>query len=475
MNNSAFNVPTAISSLPTLISSIDLSTVSDDTHLRDLLRSIRTCQRSLDGLAMKVVSRADQLESRGSGVSGLDISLDLGQVSAQQARTETKRSKTIVAIPSLLEAVVSGDTSSEHVDSVAKHFNKLTDEQKNRLDQAEIVEAATSMPADTFNNHMKRVVDKIRDDYGLKDTVEKQKASEFRHWFNKKTGMGVFSGQLDPIRYEAFSNAIDAHTNTLAITTTKSDGKTDKKTISKDPNLAASALFELVTSSRSIKQRLPHISVIVDQKTLETGCHQNSVRQTAIGTELPPETIERLCCDSVLQKVVHDNKNIPINVGRKYRTATDAQWTAIKSIYTECAWSNCDRRLNWCQLHHIKEWETGGPTNLNNLVPLCSQHHHKVHEGKWTIKLKPDRTLKIWKPDGKHWTITDPPTREPNQKFKNTVDSGIGEISSSNMKDPGIDETGIDEKRDSGIGAVEDSQVDETNFGETKDPCLQLI
>lgn len=32
--------------------------------------------------------------------------------------------------------------------------------------------------------------------------------------------------------------------------------------------------------------------------------------------------------------------------------------------------------------------------------PLCSRHHHLVHEGAWTIHLAPDRTLTTTRPDG---------------------------------------------------------------------------
>jgi hypothetical protein len=41
-------------------------------------------------------------------------------------------------------------------------------------------------------------------------------------------------------------------------------------------------------------------------------------------------------------------------------------------------------------------------SDLANLVPLCSRHHHAVHEGQWTIKLLPDRTLRVFRPDGAH-------------------------------------------------------------------------
>ena len=43
-----------------------------------------------------------------------------------------------------------------------------------------------------------------------------------------------------------------------------------------------------------------------------------------------------------------------------------------------------------CNVHHIDYWENGGPTDLNNMVPLCSRHHHAAHEGGWKLKLDPE-------------------------------------------------------------------------------------
>jgi predicted restriction endonuclease len=43
-----------------------------------------------------------------------------------------------------------------------------------------------------------------------------------------------------------------------------------------------------------------------------------------------------------------------------------------------------------CSIHHIDYWENGGPTDLDNLIPLCSRHHHKAHEGGWKLSLNPN-------------------------------------------------------------------------------------
>ena len=54
--------------------------------------------------------------------------------------------------------------------------------------------------------------------------------------------------------------------------------------------------------------------------------------------------------------------------------------------------------------------EHGGLTDLVNLLPLCHKHHHLVHEGAWQLKLLPDRTLKIYRPNGEHSETVPPPT-----------------------------------------------------------------
>ena len=75
--------------------------------------------------------------------------------------------------------------------------------------------------------------------------------------------------------------------------------------------------------------------------------------------------------------------------------------------------------VNHCQFHHIIPWEQGGPTDLDNLIPLCSKHHHLVHEGMWSIHLTPERAIVWTQPDGQtyfdgHTTdrIPRPPARE---------------------------------------------------------------
>jgi hypothetical protein len=58
-----------------------------------------------------------------------------------------------------------------------------------------------------------------------------------------------------------------------------------------------------------------------------------------------------------------------------------------------CRVPGCDRR-RWLEIHHVRHWEDGGPTDTANLVALCSRHHRLHHLGHLGISGSADR------PDG---------------------------------------------------------------------------
>lgn len=69
-------------------------------------------------------------------------------------------------------------------------------------------------------------------------------------------------------------------------------------------------------------------------------------------------------------------------------------------MYPTCAFPGCDTGFNNCEIHHLLPFELGGNTDLDNLLPLCSRHHHVIHEPGWQLTLADDRTLTVHQPDG---------------------------------------------------------------------------
>lgn len=387
-----------IRKLPAALTSYDVTGFCE-ADLKSALADIRLAQRSLDGAVLRLGARANVLARSGQAAPAEETVRGAGAISARQARREADRAKAAESMPTLTDAACAGEISGEHIDAMARHTAKLSDDQRSRLDHAALIERAKELPVESFDRLLRREIRRATTDGGLADTAAKQAASELRHWFDHEAGMGKIFATLDPELYERISSAIDRKTASMATVI----GET------KTGNLAARALGELVGSGGNGRPQTPAVNVHVDYETFTAGAHPDSLCQTEGGHDIAVESVRRMCCDATVRRVVFDERGVPLDVGRKIRTAGDGQWAALKAMYANCAWDGCIAPVGWCQAHHIHEWERGGATDLDNLIPLCSQHHHRVHEGQWEIKLLADRSLKIYRPDGRlHTTVPTP-------------------------------------------------------------------
>ncbi len=100
-----------------------------------------------------------------------------------------------------------------------------------------------------------------------------------------------------------------------------------------------------------------------------------------------------------------------LNLGRSTRLANRAQRRALRALYPCCAMPGCTIGFDHTQPHHIVWWEHGGTSNFDNLVPLCSRHHHLAHEGGWHLRLDASRMLRITYPGGTTETTAPPGSR----------------------------------------------------------------
>jgi len=97
---------------------------------------------------------------------------------------------------------------------------------------------------------------------------------------------------------------------------------------------------------------------------------------------------ELVTCDADLTPVIVDHHGVPLALGRTTRLASDDQRIALTIRDTCCVM--CGRPAQWCQAHHIKFWEHGGHTDLNNLALVCGECHRLVHHGDWQLIMGDD-------------------------------------------------------------------------------------
>ncbi|WP_257886189.1 HNH endonuclease signature motif containing protein [Rhodococcoides fascians] len=97
---------------------------------------------------------------------------------------------------------------------------------------------------------------------------------------------------------------------------------------------------------------------------------------------------ELVTCDADLTPVIVDHHGVPLALGRTTRLASDDQRIALTIRDTCCVM--CGRPAQWCQAHHIKFWEHGGHTDLNNLALVCGECHRLIHHGDWQLIMGDD-------------------------------------------------------------------------------------
>jgi HNH endonuclease len=99
-----------------------------------------------------------------------------------------------------------------------------------------------------------------------------------------------------------------------------------------------------------------------------------------------------------------------LNLGRSTRHPNRAQRRTLRGLYPICAIPGCGVVYDSCDLHHVIWWLNNGRTDLANLLPLCSKHHHAVHDRGWQLTLDKNRNLTVMLPDGTTMS-TGPPKR----------------------------------------------------------------
>jgi len=130
------------------------------------------------------------------------------------------------------------------------------------------------------------------------------------------------------------------------------------------------------------------------------------------GRSVAPTVGNRLCCDPRIAVLVEDSRGTVLGSGRQTRLVSRKLRRALeRRDRRQCQFPGCaaHRRLH---AHHIIHWSRDGPTELWNLILVCSFHHHVVHEGGWNVDPK---THAFVKPDG---SIADPC---PTQRFRGSA------------------------------------------------------
>jgi hypothetical protein len=334
------------------------------------------------------------------------------------AANTLERAATLDAAPTLAGMLDEAAITAAHVDVVTRNTKDLDDRQRreliDRCDQLASV-AATATPAE-FARTIRLERNRILADDGMDRLQRQRRDTSLRSWVDNE-GMYHLHGRFDPVTGVRLAARLESAVETLFAEQTPDTSPTDP--VLRQHHLRALALDRLLTDGgeqtggvTGRRGRPEFVAVInVDQPNGAGG----PVIDWAIPVEIPQRVLAELVSAADVHAVVVRNGVVihapgALDLGRTTRLANQAQRRALRGLYATCAIAGCSTHYDRCKLHHIIWWRNGGNTDLDNLLPLCSHHHHKVHDASWQLQLDSHRQLTITYPDG---TVrnTGPPTR----------------------------------------------------------------
>jgi hypothetical protein len=394
--------------------------------IESALVAVRRVRAWADAQEAALVCRLTELSSFPAGAIA-----DAGKCSLHDANRTKERAETLSRTPGLAGALDDGDITARHVDAVTRGAKQLDDERRReelfeRLD--DLVDVAAAATAEQFERRVKLEIRQLQSDDGDARLTRQRRSVRASSWTDAE-GMWNLRGRFDPITGVELAAALDRTVQRLFSETTPELCPSDA--IEKQRFLAGHALARLVRGAASVSSTgssadspagssadspagssagssarcgvgSPEYVVVIDADAAD---QPGPVAEWPIPVEVPASVLAHLAVEAEINAVVVRNGVVlyapgMLDLGRSTRLASRDQRRALRAMYRSCAIPGCGVRFDRCKVHHIDWWRHGGLTDLDNLVPVCVEHHARIHHDDWKVELGSRRELTVRFPDG---------------------------------------------------------------------------
>lgn len=371
--------------------------LDDVDECRRELEFIRAARGVLDAREITVLERLDELSAEHPSVYPDDEYRNATRSSMNAAHRVRRRANVCSEIPEIAASLNAGTTVGDRLDAIGRAASRLDGEERVRFAARgqELADAATTLHNSDFRRTLERILREVRVD-DARSELDRQRRNTRLRWWNDDDGMWCVFGRFDPVNGALLEGRlrrqIERMFHSSAPETTPADPR------ERSQHLAALAFVQLAEGTTP--GAVADVTVVIDERTLREGRpHESTIVDIGLGHfGLPIETIRRWACTGVVTPVIASTDGKRLLLGRTARTANEHQRRALRVLYRGCAL--CDEPFDLCKIHHVGWYGWDGPTDIDNLLPLCRHHHHMVHEGGWTLRLEKDRTLRVTSPDG---------------------------------------------------------------------------
>ena len=330
--------------------------------LRGRLKEIGRAESRLGAMKSQVLA---ELSQRHNAVTAERVAREELQSSKREARNEVVTAERLTSLAETAEALGDGVIPVGHARLIARAASE------GRIDESVMVEAAKQEDFDQFSKTMRRHQQEMSADDGMGILENQRNRRSARAFLSRETGMFVLGGEFDP--------TTGAHIDTVLAEKVRDLWNAEDPKARRTPQQRmADALAELILEPKKGKARTVALMVVADYDVI----NQELINaRLADGSSIPMDELVRLACDADILPGVFRSATQEMNLGRKRRTATDAQRAAL--IYRDKECIGCGASAHRCFAHHVQFWSNGGPTDFANLVLVCNDCHHSIHDHDW--------------------------------------------------------------------------------------------
>ena len=239
------------------------------------------------------------------------------------------------------------------------------------------MEAAKTQTYDELSKTVKRQQHELSGDDGQAICDRQKQKRSARMFQNAETGMYVLNAELDPVTGAHVAGALARKERELW---RQEDPKARRTPIQR----SADALEELILHPEKGKASGVALVLAADY---DAARQQLVDARISDGTPLPAAELVKLACDADVFPAVFNARTQDLWLGRRRRCASDAQRIALMVRDRACV--GCGADANRSYAHHIDHWRNGGNTDYPNLVTVCNDCHHDIHEHHHQVKTDP--------------------------------------------------------------------------------------
>ncbi|HEY7659184.1 MAG TPA: DUF222 domain-containing protein [Actinomycetota bacterium] len=347
---------------------------------------IAAAQRRMLGLIARIDRRRNWVDS-GARDTAHWLAIRYG-ISYWKARRWIAAGHALESLPRVADALATGEL---HIDKVAELTRFATPQTESRL-----LIWAGGVSCGAIRRRADVATRRTRD-----ELVDVERSRCLTWWtFDEGRRFGL-QGELPSAQGAVVAKALDRLAADLPVM------PDEEGPVGTDARRADALLALCSTGSRP--ERDPDRATLVLHARMDRSSGELDECEIEDGPAVDEDAARRLACNARRQTVLEDERGLPVRLGRVTREPPAWMVRHLKYRDGECRFPGCGSR-RYTQAHHIVWWENGGPTDLENLVLVCTFHHRLVHEYGWRVRRDGDGTVSWFRREGQPYRAgPDPP------------------------------------------------------------------